>query len=231
MKNGKWRILVLTVMIFLFGSGCFSNEATEYMDLVRSTLDAGYHGNMDNYLRLSDSSKEQADGLYLSMQNYVETCVKYYTFVVEEYLTEEQHEAFRKLSRDLLNAARYSVEEAVKQSDNQYTVKVNITPIRFWEQISAELEQEMESYNTKHSAVDTSNEEQIAVLEREYADHILTICENYIAKVEYEPQISMDLTVNVKDRKGNVDASEWDALDDVILNVQYILDAYGVAEE
>ena len=231
MKNGKWRILVLTVMIFLFGSGCFSNEATEYMDLVRSTLDAGYHGNMDNYLRLSDSSKEQADGLYLSMQNYVETWVKYYTFVVEEYLTEEQHEAFRKLSRDLLNAARYSVEEAVKQSDNQYTVKVNITPIRFWEQISAELEQEMESYNTKHSAVDTSNEEQIAVLEREYADHILTICENYIAKVEYEPQISMDLTVNVKDRKGNVDASEWDALDDVILNVQYILDAYGVAEE
>ena len=231
MKNGKWRILVLTVMIFLFGSGCFSNEATEYMDLVRSTLDAGYHGNMDNYLRLSDSSKEQADGLYLSMQNYVETCVKYYTFVVEEYLTEEQHEAFRKLSRDLLNAARYSVEEAVKRSDNQYTVKVNITPIRFWEQISAELEQEMESYNTKHSAVDTSNEEQIAVLEREYADHILTICENYIAKVEYEPQISMDLTVNVKDRKGNVDASEWDALDDVILNVQYILDAYGVAEE
>ena len=231
MKNGKWRILVLTVMIFLFGSGCFSNEATEYMDLVRSTLDAGYHGNMDNYLRLSDSSKEQADGLYLSMQNYVETCVKYYTFVVEEYLTEEQHEAFRKLSRDLLNAARYSVEEAVKQSDNQYTVKVNITPIRFWEQISAELEQEMESYNTKHSAVDTSNEEQIAVLEREYADHILAICENYIAKVEYEPQISMDLTVNVKDRKGNVDASEWDALDDVILNVQYILDAYGVAEE
>ena len=231
MKNGKWRILVLTVMIFLFGSGCFFNEATEYMDLVRSTLDAGYHGNMDNYLRLSDSSKEQADGLYLSMQNYVETCVKYYTFVVEEYLTEEQHEAFRKLSRDLLNAARYSVEEAVKQSDNQYTVKVNITPIRFWEQISAELEQEMESYNTKHSAVDTSNEEQIAVLEREYADHILTICENYIAKVEYEPQISMDLTVNVKDRKGNVDASEWDALDDVILNVQYILDADGVAEE
>ena len=69
------------------------------------------------------------------------------------------------------------------------------------------------------------------MLEREYADHILAICESYIVKVEYEPQISMDLTVNVKDRKGNVDASEWDALDDVILNVQYILDAYGVAEE
>ena len=228
MKNRKWQILILMLMVLLFGSGCFSNEAAEYTDLVRSTLDAGYHGNTENYLRLSDSTREQADGLYASMQNYVETCLKYYTFVVDEYLTEEQHASFHKLSRDLLNAARYSVEAAIKQADDVYKVKVNITPIHFWEQISAELESEMESYNTKHSAADSSNEEQIAYLEREYADHILSICENYIGKVEYGPQISMDLTVTVKDRKGNVDTSEWDALDDLILNVQYILDAYGV---
>ncbi len=114
------------------GVGFTTEDAQAY---VQSALDASYKANFDEYVKQTNSTKEEAETMYQQNIDNVLSGIG----IEEAGVSEELVEQYRDVAGDLLALANYEVTGA-EESENGFAVEVTYEPFTGYENLDAELE-------------------------------------------------------------------------------------------
>lgn len=133
-KKGIVALLAAGAMMCLSacGAGFTTEDAQAY---VQSALDASYKADFDEYVKLTDSSKEEAEEMYQQNIDNVLTGIGLEDIGVSDELIGQ----YRELAPDLLALANYEVTGAEEDGDG-FAVEVTYQAYTGWNELDAELE-------------------------------------------------------------------------------------------
>lgn len=187
-------IAVLLAVVMGMLAGCGNIKKFDAGVYTKSCLDAMYKGEFDEYIKLTQLSEEEAQDDY---EENIES-------LIEEYedmgLSEELLDRFESLYAKILKKAKYSIKEVKEDKDKNYTVDVEIEPMRIFEGIGEETMVQVQKYVTDLAAAGTEptdeelNEKIFQVLYEVMSERIENITYN-------EPKI---VTVKVTKADDNV---------------------------
>ncbi len=214
MKSGmKRRIVLAVVLVLLAGTlaGCGGMKPDEAKAYVQAVLDAGYKGEIGEYVKITDSSKEDAQKL---LSDSVETAMSL-SGIEQAGVTDELLEKYRGLFKSILAKVRYEVGD-VKETDEGFEVIVHAEPIQIYEGIRDELVEEW-TQRVENSEKQLS-EDEIRQLGFE-------VMYDMIAEGISEPVYgeAVDVTVHVTENSDNgwsVSEADLKTLDDALYHVE-----------
>jgi hypothetical protein len=219
MKQCKKCIVgILCILLVVSLTGCSSIslltrgefDASGY---VEGLMDASYKADFDQYIKLTEDTKENAEAAYDTIMSTKAKAFATYTGVT---LTKDSEALLLEYTRKIYQNAKYTVLEANK-NDNGFSVQVVISPITVFDHISKEGEAFVADFNTRNENAefaDLTQEE----FEAEYAKGILKIFENNSSNISYGKEITV--TVNVSKEENNtytVTTEEFTKIDNAIL--------------
>ena len=219
---------ILFLMILAL-AGCGSPKSS-IKDYIQSTLDASYQGEFKAYLKNTDATQAGAEELYASMKSYVADSLTILAMVDSDSVTAEQQKTLDEMAAQILAKTKYQVGEVRELSSEQYEVDVTVNPIGLWAQIEQDLAPAMEEYNAALEKDEEPDAAQMSLMEQAYTDRVLEIARTCLDQMVYEEEKVVTLPVTVKEKTRSVKDDDWEALDDVVLNIDYILDLFGVEE-
>lgn len=198
LKTMVMAVLLVGSTVLLAGcSSKFTAQvATNY---VESVLDASYKGEFDQYLKITDSTKEEAEQMYEDGMNTVVESFEIDGYDIPEELMDKYHE----LSVQIYKSAKYEVGEA-KKYDDGFIVEVSVYPFTL-----------METFEDDFYAKVTEDADMLSNIatEEEYANYIYqTMYDVLKAKVD-SPEYKDPETVKIEvylDDDGKYNISEDD---------------------
>lgn len=144
MKKGKkllrWGILLVASLFLFSACGARAYDASGY---VKSMLDSQTRGEHEQYLELTDSTKEEAEELYNETIDYQMDSLS----VVE--LSDELSEKYEELFKKIFKQTKYTVGEAEEGEDDSFTVPVEVETLQLFEGIDDELTAYQEELTTE----------------------------------------------------------------------------------
>lgn len=237
MKNIGKRIaaLVLILCAVLTLSACGILELAlnrEFVtDLVQGNIDAVYQGKYDpEYLKMVDITEEEAEQEYLAgLEIEAEFFANYWGIVEAAYgesyndLNESLKNDIIELYNEIYSHSKYEVQDAVRQSDGSYTVKVLVEPIDIMEQALdlyngdeyAPLNDFWAKYeNTDFNAM--SDEDYIAYI-HEYGEIIVQMVRGLLPDLGYKEQKSLVIQVEEVDGSFGVNQDDFMNFDSYVI--------------
>jgi len=218
--------MVLALTACEDGKGMKPADATA---LVKGNLDEIYLGVFDpDYLESVGITENQAEETYLGgMESEAQYFFYYYGYEDSyNYVTEEQMQEAVDMYKEIYSKARYTVQDAVEQSDGTFAVKVVFEPIDVHSQITDEdFGAFAEDFFAGFEDVDTesmTDEEWDAWLTEEfypaYNKAILELVKPKVATLGYEKENSTVIQV-VKDEDGyyTMDDTGFQTLDSLLI--------------
>lgn len=206
-RNVSLVMAVLMSLALLAGCGMKPEDAKAY---VQSTLDAGYKASFDEYVKITDSTKEEAQKLF---DNNIDTVTNSLGFSALG-ATEETNDKYRELFKEIFSKAKYTVGDA-KETDDGFEVEVKAEPMQIFSGIEEELVAKLQEEVTK-SGGDIKEDEinQLAI------DMMYDLLTEKIASVEYgEPQsVTVHVTKN-SDGVWNITESDLQAVDAALFSI------------
>lgn len=206
-RNVSLVMAVLMSLALLAGCGMKPEDAKAY---VQSTLDAGYKASFDEYVKITDSTKEEAQKLF---DNNIDTVTNSLGFSALG-ATEETNDKYRELLKEIFSKAKYTVGDA-KETDDGFEVEVKAEPMQIFSGIEEELVAKLQEEVTK-SGGDIKEDEinQLAI------DMMYDLLTEKIASVEYgEPQsVTVHVTKN-SDGVWNITESDLQAVDAALFSI------------
>ena len=119
-RKGIAAILV-SVMVLALLAGCAKKfDASGY---TKSILDLYYKGETEQYVKLTQTTKEKAE------EQYTQNLDQMVEELSEWELSDELMEKFRGFLADLNKNVKYTVGEAKEDKDGNFTVDVTVEPI------------------------------------------------------------------------------------------------------
>lgn len=149
MRKLKTLTIALFVLIFGLLSGCASVQKFDASGYTKACLDANYKGEFDEYVKLTKSTKEEAEKTY--NQN-LSIATKQLTSVG---ISEELSEKYTQLFIDLFKQVKYTVKEAKEDKDKNYKVEVEIEPAQIFNGVLEATQAEIEAMVTEMAASGT----------------------------------------------------------------------------
>lgn len=188
-------LAVLLAMIMCVMGAC--GEKFDSKAYVKSCLDAQFKGEYDEYIKITESKKEEAEKLYT---DGLDTLMSSYSVLP---ISDEMNKKLRDAYADMLKAANYTVKEEKKDGDN-ITVTVGIKPMKCFENYEADLKKLQDEFTADIQKKVNAGEK--VPSESELMEQMAGIvCDDLIERVkttEYgEEQI---IEVKVKKDKDNV---------------------------
>ena len=189
--------LLLTVMVLTLLGGCVKKfDASGY---TKSILDLCYKGETEQYMKLTNSTKEEAEKLYTDNLDYM----------IESFaqwdLSDEILEKYKSFFQDLNKNVKYTVGEAVSDKEGNFTVEVTVEPIENLVETYSTFMDKIEEYTTQltekvMNGAEMPTQEDIQNEEMEIYYEILR--DSLDSGVHYgDPQT---VTVHVKKNSNNV---------------------------
>lgn len=167
--------VVLAAVLAAGLTACGGFSAEDAANYVESALDAEYKGEFDEYVKQTDSTREEAEAMY---QQGVDTVIA--GMGLEELgISGDLADEYRDLAADLLAVAKYEVKSAEKDGDG-YVVEVAYEPYIGMQSMDEELNAVMEEIIGSI----TGNETQEEIYEMVY-DKSLDILQQMIDEPEY----------------------------------------------
>ena len=130
-RHVSLAMVVVMALTMLAGCGMKPDDAKAY---VQATLDAGYKADFDEYAKITDSTKEDAQKLF---DNNIDTVTNSLGFGALG-ATEETTEKYRELLKEIFAKAKYTVGD-VKEKDGGFEVVVNAEPMQIFSGVQDEL--------------------------------------------------------------------------------------------
>ncbi len=131
-------LLLLLALITAILAGCTKDfDASGY---TKAVLDVSYKNEIEDYIELTKSSKEEAETIF--SKNMDATMSDFEAL----NLSDELEKSYRTLFEDLAKNVKYSVGEAVKDEDDNFTVKVSIEPITLFDDTYDEFQAKAQEY-------------------------------------------------------------------------------------
>lgn len=141
---------------------------------VKACLDASTKGKFEEYIKITNSSEEDAFAAYQSLIDSSVSSLDNYS------ISEEKKEQFRDLYQNIYKNLQYEVGDAVKNSDGSYTVPVKTKKLIVYGTITADSEIYITDYAKTHSSA-TEDELTNAAL-----DYMYTQLSEHLQNPQYE---------------------------------------------
>lgn len=218
--------MVLAVAVILICSGCsllgrgLDINTKRYAKYVKTSLDCSFLGVTEEYLKEVDATQEEADETYKNTVDGYVSLLMYNFEVNEEYVSEETAAAFREKAVEIMKGASYTVADAVKNSDGDYSVTVTIKPIDLFDAVSYQEAADWYNKTYTEEAIEAMTNEEYAAAEEEYAKKILELVSAY--QVAYKEEMKCTVTI-LDDEENNmysVSEADWTMLDENILGIE-----------
>ena len=205
-RNVSLAMVVVMALTMLAGCGMKPDDAKAY---VQATLDAGYKADLDEYAKITDSTKEDAQKLF---DNNIDTVTNSLGFGALG-ATEETTEKYRELLKEIFAKAKYTVGD-VKEKDGGFEVVVNAEPMQIFSGVQDELVTKLQEKVAKSGQPKEEEINQLAI------DMLYDLLTEKLASVTYgEPQ---SVTVHVtKDSNNvwNITESDLQAVDAALFTI------------
>ena len=205
-RNVSLAMVVVMALTMLAGCGMKPDDAKAY---VQATLDAGYKADFDEYAKITDSTKEDAQKLF---DNNIDTVTNSLGFGALG-ATEETTEKYRELLKEIFAKAKYTVGD-VKEKDGGLEVVVNAEPMQIFSGVQDELVTKLQEKVAKSGQPKEEEINQLAI------DMLYDLLTEKLASVTYgEPQ---SVTVHVtKDSNNvwNITESDLQAVDAALFTI------------
>ena len=205
-RNVSLILVGLMAVGMLAGCGMKPDDAKAY---VQATLDAGYKADFDEYAKITDSTKEDAQKLF---DNNIDTVTNSLGFGALG-ATEETTEKYRELLKEIFAKAKYTVGD-VKEKDGGFEVVVNAEPMQIFSGVQDELVTKLQEKVAKSGQPKEEEINQLAI------DMLYDLLTEKLASVTYgEPQ---SVTVHVtKDSNNvwNITESDLQAVDAALFTI------------
>lgn len=201
-------------------TGC-TNDAKTYTDYIKATLDCTYFGETAEYMKLTESTQEEADEVYASQIEYTASVLCYYLDVNMDYVTEETMDGYEETAEALLSKMKYEVEPAEKSGDS-YHITIKCEPINCWEAIGEDVDEFYtgEFGDRYNEVVNGTSEEDLAALEEEYAVEVLEIINTNLTDLSYKEPVTKIVEI-VEDEDGfyGISDEDWYDIDDILMDL------------
>lgn len=205
-RNVSLAMVVVMALTMLAGCGMKPDDAKAY---VQATLDAGYKADFDEYAKITDSTKEDAQKLF---DNNIDTVTNSLGFGALG-ASEETTEKYRELLKEIFAKAKYTVGD-VKEKDGGFEVVVNAEPMQIFSGVQDELVTKLQEKVAKSGQPKEEEINQLAI------DMLYDLLTEKLASVTYgEPQ---SVTVHVtKDSNNvwNITESDLQAVDAALFTI------------
>ena len=205
-RNVSLAMVVVMALTMLAGCGMKPDDAKAY---VQATLDAGYKADFDEYAKITDSTKEDAQKLF---DNNIDTVTNSLGFGALG-ATEETTEKYRELLKEIFAKAKYTVGD-VKEKDGGFEVVVNAEPMQIFSGVQDELVTKLQEKVAKSGQPKEEEINQLAI------DMLYDLLTEKLASVTYgQPQ---SVTVHVtKDSNNvwNITESDLQAVDAALFTI------------
>lgn len=223
----KKLLLVMTMILAVFsftacGGSSSKLDGMIYSNYIEAIMDCNYHGELKRYTEVIDATESEAKESYDATVEYYAYELMSYNGVAYDYVSEDMLNKYIDLAREIMGKAKYTVNEATKVNE-EYQVKVEISPIDLNDITDADITARMEEYNKMLEGLDQNavTEEQWAEYEEAYAQDIYDIIAGYVSKIGYKETVSkvVIITFDEEGRHGISD-DDWYDLDDYVVDMK-----------
>lgn len=145
MKKLKNVIVALLVLVLGTLSGCAAFQKFDASGYTKACLDASYKGEFDEYVKLTKSTKAEAEKTY--NRNLALATQQLKAVGVSDDLSKK----YTQLFTDLFKKTKYTVKEAKEDKNKNYTVTVEIEPVIVFEGVLEATQAEVEAVVTEQA--------------------------------------------------------------------------------
>lgn len=156
MRRVKRAMAVLLVVSVMVLSGCSAFQKFDAAGYTKACLDASYKGEFDEYIKLTKSTKEEAEKEY---NKNLELTMNQLT---SAGISDESTEKYKDLYVEIFKKLKYDVKEAKENEDKNFTVQVEVQPAKIFDGVMEAAQTEMEEFVTsKMESGEMPSEEEI----------------------------------------------------------------------
>ncbi len=206
MKKTKKLAAALVAGVCLTSNLCGCSKVADELvtSLVQWNLDSIYlNQHNEKWLKLIDSTPEQAEENYLIGIGYDADLFAYYwgitddTYIYFEDLDADLQNEIVELCKSISDKASYEVQSATAQDDSSYAVKVTVQPIDIMQQandiFTNETYEPLNAFTAKYADTDftTISDEEYFAINNEYGYIIVDMIEELLPNAGYMEEKSM----------------------------------------
>ncbi len=224
MKKITSAALALTIAATgVLGTACGGVDSNFSGDYVAGILDASYKGEFNAYMKMTESTEEEAQEIYDNTADYFASSIAYYCEVYTEDISDELYEEYITWAKDVLGQTKYTVSSAETGKESCY-VKISIKPLNLIEQIEDDITACVDEYNAQLESIeslDSLPEEEYLALEESYAKNVLAALKENSANLEYKENVDFTMEIII-DEDGYYSPSnedDWNTIDDYVMGL------------
>lgn len=232
MKIRKWHVVLLALVLGMALSACGGLGEEDITLLVQGNIDAIYLGKYDpDYLELVDDTEEGAERDYLDgLEVEADYFSRYWGIVDTSYgesyddLDESLRNEIVELYREIYSHSKYEVQNAVKQDDGSYTVKVLVEPIDIMRQASELYDNDgyepLNEFWERAAQTDFSSmsDEEYMAYTHEYGEIIVQMVRDLLPSLGYGEQKSQVIQVEKEDDVWSINEDDWGIFDAYVID-------------
>lgn len=231
MKSIGKKLIVLTLALCTMFclAACGASGEEDATALVQGNIDVIYQGKYDeDYLESVNSTKTEAEKDYLDgIEIEAEYFANYWGIVDASYgesysdLDESLRNEIVELYKEIYSHSKYEVQDAVKQDDGSYTVKVLVDPIDIMDQADKLYEEyaPLNEFWTKYENADFAamSDEDYMAYTNEYGRIIVQLVKEQLPNLGYMEQKSLAVQVEEVDGVQSINDDDWGIFDSYVI--------------
>lgn len=202
-KRNLFTMAVTFVLILSLTACSFSDfDAKRY---VQGCLDALTKEKFDDYVEMTQSTKEEAQ------KEYDERMDKEISSMGISGMSDEMEQKYRDLFKTIYSKCKYEVGEAVKNSDDSFTVPVTTYKLTVFEGCMTEMQSQIAEWAEKIAKKGTqpSSDE----ITEKTMEILLDCTKKNLEKEQYAEAVKVDVTVKKSSTDSNtyiIDESDYE---------------------
>lgn len=212
----KTAVILLSVLIIISLTGCslMGNSKKTYATYVQSLLDVNYKAEFTEYMKITNSTQEEAQTVYDDGLNYLADALMT-AYGINDVEGSDIKSQFVELAKEIYSHASYEIGEVTK-TDGVYQVAVNIQPIDILLITYDDVVTYIEDMNQRVTNGDY-NDYELDAYEIEYAQGIINILNEALPNIGNGETITVTVTILDNDEYYYISDADFLALDKAIL--------------
>ncbi len=208
--------LVLGLVMILSLAGCDKGRSTHYRDYVESLISANYLGIYNEYIKLTGTSEEDADALYLqNVSRLADNLSSYYGL---EITNDDVATSLISLSKEIYAKTRFEVSPAY-ENNNVYYVDVTVYPMDIIRQTNDRVVEYVEEFNQRVEKGDYDNFER-SEYETTFASGLILILTQETSSMTYLDPVTIKVRIITSKDSFYISNDDFRAIDAAILATQ-----------
>lgn len=207
-------LLVVLTVASLAGCSLMGNSKKTYATYVQSLLDVNYKADFTEYMKITNSTQEEAQAVYDDGLAYLADALMT-AYGVNDVEGSDIRAQFIELAGDIYGHASYEIDEVTK-TDGVYYVTVNIYPIDILLITYEDVVTYIEDINQRVTNGDY-NDYELEDYEIEYAQGIIDILTAAVPNISNGEAVAVTVTILDNDEYYYISDADFLALDRAIL--------------